>query len=262
MKEQRCFLISTATIEPDGERKALICAQDITDLKRAEAHYRQAEQEAKHSLNEKIALLQEIHHRVKNNLQIICSLLTLQAESVQDHETAAKLADSERRVRSMAIIHEHLYQHEDMSSIDLAEHLRDLLAHLFSSYAQTTSVNYQLEARATKLTIEQAIPCGLILNELITNAIKYAYPNGEGEILIRVSSEEDFVTMMVSDQGIGLPRDFNPHTSASLGMTLIQSLTGQLNGQFEVGAAPGASFTVRFIRDSVRPSAYAAPAGS
>jgi PAS domain S-box-containing protein len=229
--------------------------RDITERKLAD-------EELKRSLSEKVVLLYEIHHRVKNNLQVICSLISMQARSVEDVDTAAKLEDCGRRVMSMAMIHQQLYRQTDMSSIDLAEYGRELATQLFGSYSRSDSITYRLDLAPTRVTIEQAIPCGLILNELITNALKYAYPNGSGEIFIRIFSEEDFVSMTVSDQGIGIPVDFSPERSKSLGMTLVQALTGQLNGQLDFGVPPGASFTVSFEREAVRSAAAAASATS
>ena len=213
---------------------------DITERKRSEDSLRR-------SLNEKLALLQEVHHRVKNNLQIISSLLAMQASGIVEGELGNALADSQRRVMSMAMIHEHLYRHDDMSSIDLAEYIRDLAAHLFSSYTQSPLITYRLELETARLTIEQSIPCGLILNELLTNAIKYAYPSGEGEICISLAERAGDVSMTVCDYGVGLPADFSCETCKSLGMTLAaKQLTLQLDGRLEVGGPPGASFTITF----------------
>jgi two-component sensor histidine kinase len=144
------------------------------------------------------------------------------------------------------MIHEHLYRNDDMSSIDLGEYVRDLTGSLFSSYTQSESITYRLDLVSTRLTIEQSVPCGLILNELITNAIKYAYPLGKGEIQVCLSGTADSVSMTVSDQGVGMPPDFDCETSKSLGMTLVQALTRQLDGTLEVGGHPGASFKVSF----------------
>jgi PAS domain S-box-containing protein len=224
--------------------------RDITDRKLAEENLRC-------SYREKVALLQEVHHRVKNNLQIISSLLSMQANSV-DQETAAKLADSERRVRSMAMIHQQLYEHEDMSSIDLADYARQLAANLFSSCSPSAAITYRLEVSPITVMLEQAIPCGLILNELITNSLKYAYPNSSGQMLIRLSVQEDQVCMTVSDQGVGMPGDFNWETSKSLGLKLVLELSKQLDGQLEIGTPPGASFTVRFPTRAPHPAASSA----
>jgi two-component system, sensor histidine kinase PdtaS len=217
---------------------------DITDRKHSQ-------DKLKRSLNEKQALLQEVHHRVKNNLQIISSLLSLQAGLVEDEEAAAKLLDSQHRVSSMAMIHERLYQHDDMSSIDLAEYVGDLAVRLFSSYAPSPSITYSLILDSTSLSIDQSIPCGMILNELITNALKYAYPDGAGEIVVRLFSAGKNVHMTVSDAGIGMPTAFDWRKSKSLGMTLVRQLTGQLDGTLELGTQPGTSFTVSFTKHSL-----------
>jgi two-component sensor histidine kinase len=148
----------------------------------------------------------------------------------------------------MAMIHEQLYQNDDMSSIDLAEYARDLVVQLFSSYSPSSLITYRLAVAPTNLTIEQSIPCGLILNELITNALKYAYPEGQGEIVIRVFTKGERVWMIVSDEGVGMPSEFNLKSSNSLGMNIIDVLTTQLDGQLKIGAPPGASFSVDFPR--------------
>jgi two-component sensor histidine kinase len=144
------------------------------------------------------------------------------------------------------MIHEQLYNHDGVSSVDLASYGRDLVAQLCRSYARSASITCRIETSPTRLVIEQAIPCGLILNELVTNAFKHAYPNGRGEIFIQLSSEEDRVRMTVSDQGVGMPADFNCKASKSLGMLLVNMLVQQLSGHLEIGTPPGASFTVRF----------------
>lgn len=213
--------------------------QDITERKIAEFA-------VKRSLEEKEAMLQEIHHRVKNNLQIIASLLSIQGSASGDKRMANQFADSERRVRSMAIIHEQLYQQNAMSSVDLAAYVTELAAQVFCSYSKSELTTCRLDVTPVRITIDQAVPCGLILNELLTNAIKYAYPEGRGEILIRLSSNEHWITLGVSDSGIGMPPDFDWDSCKSMGVLLVQTLTGQLDGELQVGASPGASFTVRF----------------
>ena len=213
--------------------------QDITERKVFEAKLQR-------SLDEKQILLQEVHHRVKNNLQIISSLLSMQSNLIEDQLAVAKLVDSERRVRSMAMIHEHLYRQRDMSSIDLFQYARDLVAELFYSISGNPSLTFRFEGSPVTIALDQAIPCGLMLNELITNAVKYAYPDGKGEILIKLITEGDFVSVSVSDSGVGLPPGFNPDTSQSLGMTIIHVLTQQLDGNLEIVGSPGTSFTARF----------------
>ena len=217
----------------------LACIIDITERKLSEDNMRRA-------LNEKSAMLQEIHHRVKNNLQIISSLLSMQASALSDRNVVEKLLESQERVKTMALIHEHLYRHEDMSSIDLSEYIRDLAAQLFSSYRHSSSITCHLDVVPTRLSIEQSVPFGLILNELITNAIKYAYPEGKGEITVRLSTAEDLISISVTDAGVGLPATYRQGSSKSFGMTLVEALTSQLDGELAIGGPPGVSFTVRF----------------
>jgi two-component sensor histidine kinase len=204
------------------------------------------------ALNERAVLFQEIHHRVKNNLQIIASLLSMQARLVKHRETVDKLKDTEHRVKSMALIHEQLYNQKDIGSVDFADYIQRLAPRLLSSYERADPVSLRLDLEPTKLTLDRSIPCGLILNELITNALKYAYPKGKGEIVVSLSSDAGDVKMTVSDSGAGLPVDFDWRKSKSLGMTIVQALTKQLNGKLEVGPPPGAVFTLRIPSDARR----------
>jgi two-component sensor histidine kinase len=239
-----CYVLAQgqSCFEGSGEQRRALRAvgtlQDITERKTSEA-------KLERSVIEKQTLLQEVHHRVKNNLQIISSLLSMQASLIEDKTAVAKLADSERRVKSMAMIHEHLYHQKDMSSIDLAEYLRDMTADLSSSVGNAGIV-FRLEASSVAIPIDQAIPCGLLLNELVTNALKYAYPGGTGEVLITLSSEDHSITIKVADSGVGLPANFDFQNTQSLGMTIVQVLTQQLEGELEICGSPGASFTIRF----------------
>ncbi len=239
-----CYVLAQgqSCFEGSGEQRRALRAvgtlQDITERKTSEA-------KLERSVIEKQTLLQEVHHRVKNNLQIISSLLSMQASLIEDKTAVAKLADSERRVKSMAMIHEHLYHQKDMSSIDLAEYLRDMTADLSSSVGNAGIV-FRLEALSVAIPIDQAIPCGLLLNELVTNALKYAYPGGTGEVLITLSSEDHSITIKVADSGVGLPANFDFQNTQSLGMTIVQVLTQQLEGELEICGSPGASFTIRF----------------
>jgi len=229
---------------PEGQF-VLASIADITDRKLAEATL-------KRSLTEKLAMLQEVHHRAKNNLQIISSLLSLQASSLEDQAAVAKLQDSERRLMAMAIVHEQLYGRDDMSSIDLAEYIRQLTANLCASFARpNSSFTHRLELTPVILTAGQAVPCGLLLNELITNALKYAYPKGEGEVAVLLCLNGDSVSLTVADRGVGLPVDLDWKTTPSLGMTIIRILTEQLEGKIECDTANGVRFTVRFGKEDV-----------
>jgi PAS domain S-box-containing protein len=216
---------------------------DITEQK-------QAQEALQQSLEEKEVLLKEVHHRVKNNLQVISCLLNMQAGSVMEEQAANALRESERRVMAMAVIHERLYGHKRMDRINFKEYAELLTEDLIVSYAPSGS---QLEAEYSmapiELNIDQAIPCGLILNELVTNAIKYAYPAGEiGRILISLRQDADrMVTLSVADEGRGLPEQFDWRKSKSLGITIVNLLSKQLGGTVNYqSSSAGTLFTVKF----------------
>jgi two-component sensor histidine kinase len=250
--QDRCLLFSIAPLNLGRNRKALLCAQDITQLKRTEQDLRMTVDKLELLSNERAVLLQEIHHRVKNNLQIIASLLSMQARLVKHHEAVEIFKETELRVKSMSLIHEQLYSQKEFGSVDLADYIKRLAPQLLASYAGGGSVSLRLDLEPTELTLDRSIPCGLILNELITNALKYAYPNGNGEIVVSLSSRSGDVTLRVSDSGAGLPADFDLRKSKSLGMTIVQALTKQLHGKLEVGPPPGAVFTLQIPVDSRR----------
>ncbi len=242
-----------ATITDIHEQKAAAEKLEIEVKKRTDAlvaslgALRVSEETMRQSLIEKDVLLREIHHRVKNNLQIISSLLSMQANSLEDETAIAQLRDTEQRVRSMALIHEQLYSNEQMSSIDFAEYVRRLVPVIFASCGQNAQVHSRLNLSPILLTVEQAIPCGLILNELLANALKYAYPLGDaGEILVALFNGPSGVEIQVSDQGVGLPSEYATKPKKTLGLKIVQVLTRQLRGELTVSGPPGASFTVRF----------------
>jgi PAS domain S-box-containing protein len=236
---------------------------DITQRKHAEIERgdseirrQKAEEKLRAALDEKDALLREIHHRVKNNLQIVSSLLSMQAASVQENSTAAAaLRDSERRIASMATIHEQLYGTEDMRTLDFGEQALKLTQNLFASMAEGPRISCEFDISPVDLTIHQAIPCALILNELLTNALKYAYPKGTaGKITVHLSHREERVHLAVSDRGIGLPATIDPAQPKTLGLEIVQVLTNQLDGELRVVRSHGASFTVSFPRQSEEPT--------
>ena len=217
---------------------------DITELK----HTQDALQQ---SLHEKEVLLKEIHHRVKNNLQVISCLLNIQAESAscKGEAAAAALQDSERRVISMALIHERLYGSSLVNRIDFADYTRTLVEDLLATCISGAHVSASFSLKPVHLSVEQAIPCGLILNELVTNALKHAYPRGsEGEIRIELfESGSGLVTLSISDKGRGMPPAFDLPSSASLGLTIVNLLSKQIGGSFRVVPSnPGSSFQITF----------------
>jgi two-component sensor histidine kinase len=208
-----------------------------------------AEEQIKASLKEKEVLLKEIHHRVKNNLQIVSSLLRLQSQQIKDQPALDVLKESQNRIRSMALIHERLYRSQDLASIDFAVYIRDLASHLIRSYrARPGPVELQIDAQDVYLAIDTAIPCGLITNELISNALKHAFPNrssGEIHIKMEVADTHQF-TLIIGDNGIGLPKDVDFRNTESLGMQLINTLVNQLDGSIELRTDEGTEFKITF----------------
>ena len=202
------------------------------------------------SLAEKEVLLREVHHRVKNNLQVIASLLRLQAEAFDDHRLTGALMESQQRVASMALIHEQLYESEDLREVDLAQHAAMLLHNLSLAYGgESGRVNGEVRLEPLALGVDQAIPAGLILNELISNALKHAFPDRRsGSISISGGAGNGHVTVEVQDDGIGLPRSFDMNQTTSLGLRIVQILARQLKGTLEVETANGTRFRVTFPR--------------
>lgn len=208
-----------------------------------------AEEEIKLSLREKEVLLKEIHHRVKNNLQIITSLLNLQSAQLKDPEALMLFRESQSRVRSMALIHEKLYQSKDLARVDFDSYVRDLIVFLFRSYATNPDkIRTHIETQGMFLDIDTAIPCGLIISELVTNTLKYAFPEGQrGNLYVGLGRADDGMLMLeVRDDGVGFPADFDWRKSDSLGLQLVSTLSAQLHGTVEVDGKDGASFKLSF----------------
>lgn len=199
------------------------------------------------SLKEKEILLKEIHHRVKNNLQVISSILNLQSSFVTDENTLEILQESRNRIRSMAIIHENLYRTEDFSSINFSSYLENLLSNLVSSYRINEEVILATNLEDVDLVLDQAIPCGLLVNELITNALKYAWKQGEkGTITIRLFQKKSTIHLYIFDDGIGLPFDFHEKKTETLGLQLVETLIEQLDGELSVQNENGTKYFIKF----------------
>ena len=208
-----------------------------------------AEEELKRSLGDKEILLQEIHHRVKNNMQIVSSLIDLQSRQTTDEQTLELFRDSRDRIRSMALVHELLYQSNDLARIDLPNYIRTLNTDLFFSYTVSNEkIQHRIEVDEIALGIDMAIPCGLVINELVSNALKYAFPDDrQGTVLVELRcGEYDSYALAVRDDGIGLPADFDIRRSNSLGMTLVQTLVRQLRGELTINRENGTSFDITF----------------
>jgi two-component sensor histidine kinase len=200
-------------------------------------------------VHEKEILLKEIHHRVKNNLQVISSLFNLQARQVRETGTLQILRDSQTRVRSMALIHEKLYQSKNLARINFGEYVQSLSADLFHSYQRTLGgIELKVQVDEVFLDLDQAIPCGLILNELMTNALKYAFPGGrQGTIKVELhNGSGDMVTLLVMDDGVGLPSDLDIHKTNTLGWQLINSLVAQLSGTLSIENTNGTCCGITF----------------
>ena len=244
---QMTFLCTAAVAawDEDGRPKMVVeFLRDRTERKLAEERMRA-------SLREKEVLLQEINHRVKNNMQIISSLLKLQAGYVDDGTYYDMFKESQNRIISMALVHEKLYQSEDLASIDLNEYITHLASALFRSYgADTGNVALNIDVADVVFGVDTAIPCGLIINELVSNSLKYAFPDGkEGEIKIALRfTDRDEIELTVSDNGVSIPDDLDLTNTGSLGLKLVQILTDQIRGRLEVDRSEGTTFRIRFKR--------------
>ena len=214
-----------------------------------------AEEALRHSLREKETLLREVHHRVKNNLQIIASLLHFQAKKVKDPGDLAAFAEGRNRLRSMILVHEKLYQSPDLSRIDFGSYIRALARDLQRSYLTTgRNVRVRVAADTLELPIESAVPCGMILCELLTNVFKYAFPDGRsGTADVSVTAADGRMHLSVSDDGVGLPEEFHPDQSSSFGWQLIRNLTAQLGGHARVDRRNGTHVAISFPRSSGAP---------
>jgi two-component sensor histidine kinase len=215
--------------------------RDITERK-------QAEDKIKSSLEEKNVLLREIHHRVKNNMQIISSLLNLQTRYITDEKVVDVLKESQNRVKSMAMIHETLYQSEGFAKIGFSDYVNNLVTYLLQSYVDRDHVKIITDVDVDIfLDIDTAIPCGLIINELITNSLKHAFPNiTNGQIKIKLIRSDDRFILNVKDNGVGFPEMLDFRNTDSLGLQLINSLVMQLDGSIELKNDGGTEFIIVF----------------
>jgi PAS domain S-box-containing protein len=231
-------------IETEDGIMVLSAIVDISDRKQKENRIAQA-------LKEKDVLLGEIHHRVKNNLQIVHSLLDLQSGQISDPAVLAMLRDSQNRIHSMALIHQTLYQSQDFARVDFGVFLDSFVPVLISSYAlHGNNIALEIATHEVALPINTAIPCGLIVNELVSNALKHAFPNGrQGKIVLELRADDDRnLILSVSDDGAGLPPGVDIRTTGSLGLQLVATLGAQLRGTLDVRPNAPTRFTLRFPR--------------
>jgi len=226
-----------------GKPEAVVFAlEDITSEVKSEERLRA-------SLKEKEVLLREVHHRVKNNLQIIWSLLNLGSRGLREGAEMDALQECRNRIKSMSLLHETLYRSRDLTRIEFYNYVRKLVTELFQSYGVTAEeVALRMEVEDVDMGIDAAIPAGMLINELVSNSLKHAFPAGrKGEIRVQVGANEDgVVTIVVGDNGVGLPRWLDFRQSESLGMQLVTTLTEQLGGTIDLNRSKGAEFTMRF----------------
>ncbi|MEJ2042098.1 MAG: PAS domain S-box protein [Reinekea sp.] len=233
-------------IQTDDGIKVMSAIVDISDRK-------QKEQKIHAALKEKDVLLSEIHHRVKNNLQIVHSLLDLQSLQIEDPIALEMLRDSQHRIQSMALIHQTLYQSNNFASVNFEQVLQSLIPSIIQSYVMNERmVEYEINAESVSIPLNQAIPCGLVISELVTNALKHAFIDlVSGRIVINLSLNDERVTLSVEDNGKGLPDNLDIQNSNSLGMRLVNLLTDQIKGTMEIISANPTRFILTFTREEI-----------
>lgn len=238
------FMITTTPLyDDDGNVMGSVhVARDITERKIMEEQLEQA-------LEDKDILMKEIHHRVKNNLMIMASLLNMQSRYIKDEVARDIFKDSQSRAKTMALIHEKLYQSKELKKVDVQDYMESLSRDIYQAYINDPQrIQLSLDLEPHMLDINTVIPLGLILNELLTNTFKYAFP-GEAEGMVKVrfiEKENKEFLLEVADNGVGLPADFSLKKTESLGMRLIHSLTEQIKGELEISAEHGTQIRIKF----------------
>ena len=245
--EDRWLLVSTAYLESNGAGQVLISAHDITERKRAEETLRESVSKMELAVQEKTVLLQEIHHRVKNNLAVTASLLSMKADGCGP-EARLALEESLQRVHSIALVHECLYDNDRLDRINFGKYARRLVQGIYSTFGgEHRRIGLDLELDPIELSIDRAVPCALILNELLSNAFKYAFADGRtGRILVSFRQPEPACyELAVEDDGIGLPAGALGGQNKSLGLRIVRILTNQLDGSVEQKACSGTRIVLR-----------------
>lgn len=240
---------TTLVLQPEGQIELLGVLRDVEERERME-------EDLVRSLREKEVLLKEVHHRVKNNLQIVSSLINLQLRVVKHRKAAEALVESQNRIRAMALIHEQLYRSVSLETVPFAAYVREIVPPLVLGSGAPIATGFDLAD--ANLPLDLAVPCGLILNELVTNAVKHAF-RGASEPRLRIAfgpdADEFCYRLEVGDNGPGLPEGYDPEAAESLGFTLVSALAGQLAGRFEYRYDGGAVFVVVFPSDRMSAAA-------
>ena len=240
------------SLSPLATEEGVLVSSAIRDI----TERKEADQKLRASLQEKETLLREIHHRVKNNLAVVSSLFSLESDYTKDDQTLRLLQEAQDRVGSMALVHESLYQSGNLAAVNFGEYTHTLLDSLVCTYGPSRQIRFRTEVEEVLLSVDVAIPCGLILNELITNSLKHAFPaDRAGEIYIGLHrGEDDQCVLRVADSGVGIPPGLDAQNVRSLGLRIVRALTGQLNGEFQIrGANPGTEAWLSFsVKDALR----------
>jgi two-component sensor histidine kinase len=223
-------------------------AKSNKELQHEIAERRKVEEQLRTSLQEKEVMLREIYNRVKNNMQIVSSLLRLQSSNIKSEMLPEMFKVAHNRIKSMALVHEGLYRSKDLARIDFSDYVKKLTTHLFSVYSPVSkNISLKLEVEEIYFDINTAIPCGLIINELVTNSLKHAFPEGEsGEICVKIDENLDKYTVIVKDTGKGFPKDEDFLMAETLGMQLVTDLVEQINGTIRLDRKNGTKFKITF----------------
>ncbi len=235
----------------ETERAVLNILEDLAvekrNLEEAQGELQKTEQAVRVSLHEKETLLKEIHHRVKNNLQVIASLLRLQSRGT-DEQVRSMFDESQNRVLSISLVHEMLYQAGDLARLEFGGYLQSLTSQLLKSWTGTADIELTVDAGAVQLGVDTAIPCGLIVNELVTNALKHAFLNrARGAVRVRLEpAPDEWLKLSVEDDGVGLPKGMARGRPGSLGLELVATLVRQLRGRMEIQHNGGSKFEIFF----------------
>ncbi len=240
-----------ARIASIDEQRLLVIVRDITQRK-------QTEEMLQSSIEEKELLLKEVHHRVKNNMQVMVSLLSLQVEQIKDPVASAVFLDSLERIHAMALVHEKLYKSPDLARVNFGEYILEIASRLVDIFQPSHRVEIKVNAENAWLGVDTAIPCGLIVNELLSNALKYAYPKGETgvvEVVFQTNNQSGFDSrpgkseryrLVVKDDGVGIPDDVDPSNTKTLGLKLVNILADQMRGKLEIDRQNGTKFELFF----------------
>lgn len=239
-------IFSASRFETNGQIYLIGTGQDVTQLK-------QTQHKLEQSLQEKEILLAEIHHRVKNNLAVISGLIELETMDPEESDVHKKLLNTSLRIRSMARIHEIMYQTDNLTHVVFEDVVEPIANNVKDTYSKADDITLTFDIEKITLNVNQAIPCGLIINELLTNAWKHAYPEDrKGRIELEMSESNGMITLRIADQGIGLPENINPDIGETLGFTIVHQLCNQLDAEINLNQDSGTEFIIQFAKKDVK----------